>query len=197
MQPQPLGPGQTHQQVDVDALRELREQHLAYLEQWRTELSPILENKRESHKGSIALGEAVLKSCFLLNGGALIAIPVFAGLVDVHGSAATGRLLSPVCWFITGLVACCLAGIVGHLALRRDVKGYFHDFERLAIGVKLAHGKEPNPAAAAQRQTAEQELAKETFKSAERLAITAACLAGFSLLAFVVGAVSGGTGLMG
>jgi hypothetical protein len=192
---QPPQPEAGQKQPPLLTLDQARELQLAYLEQWRTDLGPVYEDKRVSHRGSIEFALSVLRSLFLLNGGALVTLPVFARFVGVRGSAAAAHLLWPASCFIAGLICCCSAGLIAYLTLRSDVKAIARNIERRAIGVKISNVK-IDPAEGAKLQAIEQKQMDRHNKTALRLSIVGAGLAALSLLLFAAGAWLGGFELL-
>jgi hypothetical protein len=106
------------------ALEEYREavrmQH-DHREEYRREIErhvqPLLEAARETDKGAVELGQSILRTSTLLNGGALVAIPAVVALFGVDATAIVGPLLIAGGLFAGGLMFSWVSGFAGFFAL--------------------------------------------------------------------------------
>lgn len=89
--------------------------HETALAKYRVRVDFLLEQ----FKSVIAVGQAALKSMFLANGGAAVAVLAFAGHLATSGSSgAVPRLAFPLAYFVLGLIFVTVASGVTYLAQR-------------------------------------------------------------------------------
>ena len=193
MQQQETSPPGSRTLQDV---AEDRQQHLAFLEHWRTEVDPIYEDKRLALRASVDVAQSVIRALFLLSGGALVTLPVFARLVGVRGHDSATVLLLPAGCFILGLVLCTAAGLIGQIALRSDAATALHLAEWAKISVNLNFKREKDPVTAQGRQAAENELMMRCRAVSRRWTFCGMVLTVVSLCAFLAGAVVAGVNLV-
>lgn len=102
-------------QLSEERLR--TDKQIAYFEAWKVDINPRQELHRDSNKNIAEFAQAALKSAFLLNGGALIVLPtldkVFSGGVGV-------ALITPIAFFVGGLVCCSLATFAAYVSYRHE-----------------------------------------------------------------------------
>ncbi|MCH9052631.1 MAG: hypothetical protein IIA72_16415 [Proteobacteria bacterium] len=89
------------------------ERRLAFLEEWRTNLTPIQESIASADRGAIDFALAGLKSGFLLNGGALIALPAFIEIFKLKPGDADLFVFAAIP-FALGLITCTVANFLGY-----------------------------------------------------------------------------------
>ena len=147
---------------DLREARRLRmEGHLAFLEQWRTDLQPILDDLSLFNRIGADFALGGIKAVFILNGGALIALPAFAGVFRWGSSANADLLTWAVGFFVGGLILSAAAYLLGYLVVNaearrsqellnwrsRSVREYYHppkdaqESAQIISGAKKLEGK--------------------------------------------------------
>lgn len=88
---------------------------LLHNERWRTDVEPAEADIRTSMEGVLAFARLTLSSLFLLNGGALVALPAFASLVGL-ATRNERLLMGALGLFVLGLIATLVAMLAGYFA---------------------------------------------------------------------------------
>ena len=94
--------------------------YLAELEAVRTQTSPFHELRLEAFRALTSYAQSALKAAFLLNGGALIAVPAFQRLIDSHGQAGWYNLSNILALFVVGLIFCTIASLFAFLSAQHE-----------------------------------------------------------------------------
>jgi hypothetical protein len=107
--------------ISTDEYRELLKLRNEQREEFRREVErhvhPYIDAARETDKSAIELGQSVLRTSTLLNGGALVAVPAVVTLFGIDAKAITPNLLIAGGIFALGLVFCWLSSYAGFFAL--------------------------------------------------------------------------------
>ena len=161
--------------------------HVAFLEHWRTDLQPIENDIRASDRASVDFAISGLRTVFLLNGGAIVAVPAFAEVLGVQDDQRYW-ITYAVATYAFGLFLSALSQIAAYLTTESRSREFSERLSWRSITVKLKHNiiQENDPECAAA------ELFKEKEKRWEGIAkffnISALALCIISLLMFIVGA---------
>ena len=86
----------------------------AFLDQWRTELAPIDAKIALATQSATSLALTGLRSGYLLNGGALIALPAFIEIFNKLKPGDTDLIEFMAIPFVIGLIACAIANFIGY-----------------------------------------------------------------------------------
>lgn len=92
------------------------EMELHYLERWKADIVPVEQFVIEAGKGAIAFAQTALKSGFILNGGALIALPAFIQIFSVSDVASAYITITILC-FTGGLFFCGIGALLAYLTM--------------------------------------------------------------------------------
>lgn len=181
-------------ELQIAGAHRLHEEQMAYLESWRTDITPRHELLRDSNQGITAFSQAALRSTFLLNGGALIALPALGEFFHLENTA---NLTISIAWFVTGLVLTTLATFCGYVSMRHEADRLDNAIEVVKITVNERH----HPT----KHTKDYEKLRNDAKTSEGIAQGRAhkwSLSGIglfllSVVVFVIGAVTGFLTLQG
>lgn len=98
------------------------ERHLsfrnAFLDQWRTELFPVDAQIALAAKSATSLALTGLRSGYLLNGGALIALPAFIEIFNKLKPGDTDLFIFAATPFVLGLITCTVTNFLGYKCVR-------------------------------------------------------------------------------
>ncbi len=86
----------------------------AFLDQWRTELAPVDAQIALATESATSLALTGLRSGYLLNGGALIALPAFIEIFKKLESGDTDLFVFAAIAFVLGLITCTVANFLGY-----------------------------------------------------------------------------------
>jgi hypothetical protein len=165
-----------------------------YFEQWKTDLSPLEQNALEASKAAITFAQNTLRSLFLLNGGALIALPTFSSMLR-FSPAQTYYLLLPIGSFVVGLVMCTVASFLAYFALGQSAARLYARME--VFKVNLNEGRVAEDIKTTLRESKKFHVSAEqkAHRSLNRYEVTAVLFGVASLLSFIFGATTGGYAL--
>jgi hypothetical protein len=156
-------------------------------------ISNSIDLASDADKAAIELGQSILKTGTLLNGGALVAIPAVVALFGIDAKAVARNLLIAAGLFVLGLLFSWLSGIGGFFALSRRADRDYQNAE--ATKVTLYKDYYPDETKKAQ-QTGQIEDLSRLIKRHHRAFVVyrifTILFSFMSLAAFVAGAVLGG-----
>jgi len=108
--------------LEIERATYLNETTRTYLERWRTEVQPVHEEKERSREMAFGFAKMAIQTMFLLNGGALIAFPAFAGLVGAAFKEHISIFLLSAGGFVTGLVFIAITGLLAYISMDADTE---------------------------------------------------------------------------
>jgi MFS family permease len=88
-----------------------------YREERESEMAALLESHQAAEKAAVDFAQTVIRSGFVVNAGAIIAIPAIIALFNLDAEAIRGRLLVTGIFFAAGICAAWLAGIFAFFTL--------------------------------------------------------------------------------
>ena len=118
------------------------EKQLAYLERWKTDVGPVEQQIIATHQSTIIFAQTAIKSCYLLNGGGLIALPAFVGLFEIPAGA--GVIVSAIFFFV-GLCLSTTANISAFHTVDREGVRLQARREWLVTNLNAEHNPKENP----------------------------------------------------
>ena len=170
----------------------LNEQMRTYLERWRTDVQPVHEHRMMSREHGHAFAKVGIQMMFLLNGGALIAFPAFAKLVDVSFSEQITWALLSIASFVLGLVLIAVTALLAYLSMAADAEAVSNQEEYLKLGLNQSTApNDEKPSFDSPRATAETARARK-YAATTRFAEWGLGLTIGSVVAFVFGAFCAG-----
>jgi hypothetical protein len=178
-----------------DALKLRSEQREEFRREVERHVEPSIKAAHETDKSAIELGQSLLKTSTLLNGGALVAIPAVVTLFGINVQAITLNLLIAGGIFALGLVFSWLSGSAGFFALSNRADRDYRTAEATRQNL-LRFYYPPNDATLEAEATAEfqsqTEQATRHNKRFVRFRVAAIIFSVLSLAAFVGGNFVGG-----
>ena len=185
--------------IPPDEYRDFLKIRTEYREELRRDIEkyvePHIAAAHDTDKGAIELGQSILKTGTLLNGGALVAIPATVTLFGVDAKSIITQLLVAGGLFALGLLLSWLSGFGGFFALANRADRDYATGE--VTRQKLHHGYYPSndetleaqQKAEVEKQTTQVERCHRAFVAWRAAAIFFSFL---SLVTFVAGNVIGG-----
>lgn len=99
---------------DWQAARQYRADYVAELESFTR---PLFERQRLAIEGAIGFAQGTIRAGFLLNGGALVAVPAAVALFAIDVREVTSGLIWTGALYVFGLLLAWLASMAGYFAL--------------------------------------------------------------------------------
>ena len=100
--------------------------HIAFLDQWRTELAPIDAKIALAIQSATSLAQTGLRSGYILNGGALIALPAFIEIFGKFEPNNTRAYTFSAIFFVLGLITCVIANFLGYKSVNTAAEAQEH-----------------------------------------------------------------------
>jgi hypothetical protein len=169
------------QQEHREALRRDIELHVA----------PIIAAAMETDKAAITLGQSVLRTSTILNGGALVAIPAVVTLFGIDAKAVIESLMWAGGLFIVGLLASWLSTILGFFALSHRADRDYDRGEVTKFGLYKDYYPDQFKEHDAEHDKHQTRVLRRN-RAFERLRFSAIVCSFASLAVFVGGSVVGG-----
>ncbi len=159
-----------------------------FLERWRTELQPALDLRLKSRDQGHDYAKLSMQTTFFLNGGALIAFPTFAQLVDAGFKSQLTWSLFSIGSFVLGLVFIALVGVCAMQAYSEDNEAMEYKIGFVKAGVHLGQAHENQKNVHKENQEIMETGRAKHYRQAVLYGRWAIGLGMLSLLSFVVGA---------
>lgn len=192
MQPDPLAALRLEVErlrLQLDSARHQNERTRTFLERWRTDVVPLHEAAERSRDMAFGFAQTAIRSMFLLNGGALVAVPAFAELVGTAFQENMTALLLSGSGFVAGLILIAITTLLAYTSMDADAEAIRQDQEVVKINLNRAQ----NPKSYTnklKKQQSEAEAARLKFgRRSAKLRTWALCLGVGSMGAFIFGAV--------
>lgn len=175
--------------LDLERRRYLDETTRTFLERWRTDVQPLHEHRLMSREHAYGYAKVAIQTMFLLNGGALIAFPAFAQLVETAFKDHVTFALLSIGGFVLGLLLIAITALLAYLSMGADAAAVSQKEEYVKLGLNREQAADDDkPEYDEKRVTAEKER-KRKYNLATRLAWSGLVLWVASLAAFVFGAI--------
>jgi hypothetical protein len=156
-------------------------------------VEPLIHQATDADKAAIELGQSILKTGTLLNGGALVAIPAVIALFGIDAKAVTPNLLIAAGLFVIGLLLSWLSGIGGFFTLsRRSDRDYQHAEATKATLYRDCYPDKTKRAKQTDQIEQQSRLVKRHHRAFVIYRIFTILFSFLSLAAFVAGTVFGG-----
>ena len=137
-----MSDNRTSRQPDANAEYELkarqdwRESRLLFLEEWRLNVDPPRIERLESLKFATQYAQIALRGAFLVNSGALVALPPLMGWLHVAGGRSGA---SAALWFVVGLFLAAASAIAAYANFLCLANVYDARWSKAAIDVSGTH----------------------------------------------------------
>lgn len=105
------------ERIALDRIHTKLENQRVHNERWNINVGAVQKNEMAASGSAVDMAKLTLRSAFLMNGGALIALPAFGQLV---GSISKGYLVFALGAFVLGLVVTSIATLASYLSLHRN-----------------------------------------------------------------------------
>lgn len=122
----PSGQPKLSLQDQLAAAEHWRNRELLDLEHWRANVGSVDDDRRLADSTAAQLAQMTLKSGFLLNGGALIAVPAFLALFEERAPGLVSQLAFAIGIFVLGLIFVSAATVAAFFAIAAEADRCHH-----------------------------------------------------------------------
>ena len=102
---------------------------------YRTNLEPQYQQLSFTQNSTVDYAKMAMRSAFIMNGAAIIAVPTFANLTN---SLDTELLVKSTCFFVLGLVSITLAMLFAYASLSRAAAMVHGRIDKMSAEVRLS-----------------------------------------------------------
>ena len=170
------------------------EQHLAwrnaFLDQWRTELAPVDAQIALATESATSLALTGLRSGYLLNGGALIALPAFIEIFNKFKIGDTNLFVFAAVPFVLGLIMCAVANFLGYKCVNTASSAHLEARNWRALQVTEYYYPNKDRVSTAKTIKISKDKSDDLFRNARKEENIATIFFIASLFLFVIGVVS-------
>lgn len=160
-----------------------------YHQRWNLIVEPIDHSGEHSRELANGFAKMALQTLFLLNGGALIALPAFGPLTNTGFNDNMNTALIGVAGFVIGLVLVSIATAISYLSMQSDANSLMHFAQESRSRLNQEQATQEQWDHLDKQRSATRAVKEKAEKISAKLAnIALRCCAG-SLVAFVVGAL--------
>ena len=172
----------------LDEARYENERTRTFLERWRTDVEPLHEGAERSREMAFGFAQTAIRSMFILNGGALVAVPAFAELVGTAFQENPTAFLPSGLGFVTGLILIAITTVLAYTSMDADAESIRQGQEVVKINLNRAENPKSYTKQEEGRQS-EAKVARQKFnRRSVKLRTWALWLGVGSMGAFVFGA---------
>jgi hypothetical protein len=113
-----------------------------FLREYEVGISPIDKDKVTAQEGALELSILGIKSIFILNGGAFIAIPALSHTFQISTANMKAHLISAACAFSIGLISAMATNIIAYFSQSKYAEQlYWHREVAIHQNVSLYYGQ--------------------------------------------------------
>ncbi|MCH9053838.1 MAG: hypothetical protein IIA72_22755 [Proteobacteria bacterium] len=167
------------------------DQYEAFLRRLESSIKPRQEAAERSRTFTFEFARMALRNMFLLNGGALIALPAFAEMLDGIKPETADAFMWSIGSFVIGLVLIAAATLFAYIAMDADAEGSRHEILWRSIDINADYKPPDDP----QKSKDERENAIKSEKKygtrARKFRAAVIILGLGSLGVFINGAIQG------
>ncbi len=167
------------------------DQYAAYLRRMESTIKPRQEAAERSRTFTFEFARMALRSMFLLNGGALIALPAFAEMLGGIKPETADAFTWSIGSFVIGLVLIAFATLFAYIAMNTDVGGIRQEILWRAIDINADYKPPDDPQKSKDERDNAIKLSKKCGTWARRFRAIVIVLGLGSLGAFINGALQG------
>lgn len=117
--------------------KESREGRALFLADWATAVQPDMNNIQRSVEHSVTYGSTGLQAAYIINGGALAALPALMTALTKAGAASIAYAAIP---FILGIVSAAISSIAAYLNFQFQAQVFAHDSNVNACAIFNRYG---------------------------------------------------------
>lgn len=206
--PSELKPGQVQIPIDNDAtarleayLERIQEKRLrrlseieqanrakreSFLTEFRTNMEPAERLRDQCNLGAVDFASIAIKATFVMNGGALVALPAILQFAD-KGRISTQSLLVSVILFVVGIVLATITNFLAYKSMLVASDGHENEVSARAVEVIEWYYPSEDPTPNQAKIKTYRADAQDKFKWAQRLANLGVLGFGLSAVAFIIG----------
>ncbi len=167
------------------------DQYEAFLRRLETSIKPREEAAERSRTFTFEFARMALRSMFLLNGGALIALPAFAEMLGGIKLETADAFVWSTGGFIVGLVLIAAATLFAYIAMNADVVGIQQEILWCTLDISADYKPPDDPQKSKGERDNAIKLSKKCQTWARRFRAVTVVLGLGSLGAFINGALQG------
>jgi len=206
--PSELKPGQVQIPVDADAAARLdayvqhaqksrlkrfaeieqanREKRASFLSEFRANLASVERVQEHADRSAVEFAIIAVKSCYILNGGALVVIPAILQFAE-KGTVSKVSLLAATVLFVVGIFLAALANYLAYRSMFRAGEGYGEEISARATDVRIAYYPPEDPSEDQANIKSYRTKSERYFKESKRLADWGVGTFSLSVLTFLIG----------
>ena len=192
MQPDPLAALRLEVErlrLQLDEARQRDERTRTFLERWRTDVGPLHEAAERSRDMTFGFAQMAIRSMFLLNGGALVAVPAFAELVGAAFQENLTAFLLSGLGFVTGLILIAITTVLAYTSMDADAEAIRQDQEVVKINLNRSENPKSYTDKVKKQQSAAEAARQKFGRRSTKLRAWALWLGVGSMGAFIFGTV--------
>ena len=192
MQPDPLAAPRLEVErlrLQLDSARHQNERTRTFLERWRTDVVPLHEAAERSRDMAFGFAQTAIRSMFLLNGGALVAVPAFAELVGTAFQENLTVFLLSGLGFVTGLILIAITTVLAYTSMDADAEAIRQEQEVVKINLNRSENPKSYTDEVKKRQSEAEVARQRVDRLSVKLRAWALWLGVGSMGAFVFGTV--------
>ncbi len=169
------------------------DQYEAFLRRLETSIKPREEAAERSRTFTFEFARMALRSMFLLNGGALIALPAFAGMLGGIKPETADTFIWSIGSFVIGLVLIAVATLFAYIAMDADAEGIRQEILWRTIDINADYKPPDDPQKSKDEREEAIKLSKNCGTRARKFRAIVIVSGLGSLVAFINGALQGGS----
>ncbi|HEY8593989.1 MAG TPA: hypothetical protein VIL84_01995 [Devosiaceae bacterium] len=115
-----------------------RERRSIYLSEFRINLEPVERLRGQADDAAVKFASIALNSSYILNGGALVALPAILQFTE-NGTIDPGRIATSVWFFVAGIAFAAITNFLAFHSVMQAGEGHNYEIAARAIDVRIAH----------------------------------------------------------
>lgn len=175
---------QLKRQSEIEQIN--REKRAAYLTEYRINLDSVERLRDHADQGAIEFASIGVKSIYVLNGGALVAIPAILKFTQ-GGTISKGYVVAAVIFFVAGILLAAAANYLAYRSMFQAGAGHAKEMNARAVEVSNNHYPPEDPSISQAKIKESRSEHDDLLLRANRLADKGVVVFGTSFLAFLAG----------
>lgn len=159
------------------------------MERWKVDVVPFEDTHIEASKAAISFAQTTVKTGYILNGGALIALPTFVQALSIPIYTHLTLYVIAIVLFFLGLISSGIANVFYYLALTSISSRSFHRREAQILKLNEQHNYVENKNDHIAKLDAVQTKITKENKRSRILQYIAFASTSLAILAFSIGAI--------
>lgn len=178
-------------QLRLEESRYRLEKEFHYLERWKVDVVPFENYHIEASKAAISFAQTTVKTGYILNGGALIALPTFVQALSIPIYNHLTLYVIAIVLFFLGLISSGIANVFYYLALASISSRSLHRREAQVLRLNEQHNPVENKNDHIDKLNTVQAKVTKENKRSKILQYIAFASTSLAILAFSIGAIVG------